>query len=157
MYYKNVLYKSQHADMFGTTWSNLCECFSNLIKTNTSFDNIIAEIGGGSGLLCDKLQCDQIYKNYVIIDPQYNGKYDNRTIYNMIYEEYDKKYNSTFDVVIISHLFEHLYKPNDFIKSLKNHKTNHIFMCHPNFDKYIDLVHNNIINVEHTFYVGNDF
>lgn len=153
----NILYSSQHVDTYGTTWKKLCYSFSNFVKTNTNYECEITEIGSGSGFLCDQLQSEFKYKNYTIIDPQYKGRTDNRTIYNMIYEEYAKKFSSNFDVVIISHLFEHLYEPNEFIKSLSNKGTKHILMCHPNFDKYIENLHNNILNVEHTFFVNNDF
>lgn len=152
-----VLYSSQHVDMYGTNWRKMCSTFSDFIKTNTNYNCEITEIGGGSGFLCDQLQNEFKFKNYIIIDPQYNGRTDNRIVYNMMYEEFSKKHNFNFDVVIISHLFEHLYSPAEFIKSLMNKGTKQIFMCHPNFDKYIEKVHNNVLNVEHTFYMSNDF
>jgi hypothetical protein len=41
------------------------------------------------------------------------------------------------DTVIMSHMFEHLYNPVDFIKKLNDSNIQNIFISIPNMKKYI--------------------
>ncbi len=58
----------------------------------------------------------------------------------------------------MSHIFEHFYNPLDIInKIIENTDIKYVYICHPDFDSYTDNNTYNILTIEHTFYIENNF
>lgn len=149
------LYKNSHINPYGSTRKIMTEMFSNLILSNDNIKYII-EIGGGQGELSDILI--KKYKNkYSIIDPSYIGPIENRIIIKEYVENINFN-NIEGDTLIMSHVFEHFYDPLTIIKMIHNNKNiNNVYICHPNFNKYVLEQTYNILTCEHTFYIENEF
>jgi hypothetical protein len=149
------VYKKNHAYSYGTTLTEMCILFSDMI-TSSDIHSIL-EVGAGNGYLADKILKAKPTLNYEIIDPQYIGNRENRTIINSFIENYDTT-ASLHDTIVLSHVFEHFYEPltilNTF-KSMKNLK--HIFLNMPNLELYVQKNTFHVLNTEHTYFVENDF
>jgi len=151
IYDASFIYNTSHNNTQITqTWSKHHKEFAEFIKKYNTKLNSFIEVGGYSGVLAKHIiNMDDSIK-YKIIDlcdqdPNIDGvEFEN--INGEIYE-----YLSS-DNVILSHMFEHLYKPIEFI--IKLHKSNiqNIFISIPNMKKYIIDGTITFLNVEHTFY-----
>jgi hypothetical protein len=62
-----------------------------------------------------------------------------------------------FDTIILSHVFEHLYKPLKFIENIRNTGVSTVFISIPNFDSQLKDKSLLIINSQHTFHCGSDY
>ena len=69
-------------------------------------------------------------------------------------EEYDYKGINT---IIMSHVFEHLYKPRDFIEKISKTDVQNIFISIPDMDNLMKINDINNINILHTFYINTKF
>jgi len=111
----DILYSDSHNyTSCGKVWENYFKLFINKIKDTVKDKNIL-EIGCPSGKLANNLTS---YNKWFIIEP--NKNLNIKFNENIIFIE--KFFDSTFtmdtniDVIVHSHLFEHIYLPNDFLK-----------------------------------------
>lgn len=113
----HILYDTGHNyQVVGDTWKQYFSQFTELLMPYIKKKNIL-EIGCPSGKIANN--CDH-YNSWNIIDP--NVKiFDNKKI-NSISNFFDDK--STFDfnvdVIVHSHLFEHIYYPIPFLNNCYN-------------------------------------
>ena len=63
---------------------------------------------------------------------------------------------SGINTVILSHVFEHLLNPINFIKMLCKARVSEVFISNPNFDHFLDTNNITTIYSQHTFYCGFD-
>lgn len=135
---------SKHYDSL-TTFIN-----KNICKET---DEII-EFGGGIGVLANKLLSYNNNIKYTIVDLIDNIpdiKNINICIGNC--EDYIiNSSNNSPPVVILSHVFEHLYQPRKFIENMLRQNVNEIFIAHPNMEKSLEINDLSFINIGHTFY-----
>lgn len=111
----DILYSISHnTTSVGKTWENYFNLFIGKINDRIEDKNIL-EIGCPSGKLA--MRCDN-YKNWFIVDPNKND--DIKFKDNIIFVKgfFDDSFNleDNVDVIIHSHLFEHIYEPNRFLK-----------------------------------------
>jgi hypothetical protein len=152
------VYSNSHVSPIGSIRSLMTDKFGSLILSNKNVNGII-EIGAGKGELSEFLLSQSDYK-YNIIDPSYIGPVENRTIIASYIEDIEDIdiNNIQANSLIISHVFEHFYEPLKILKIISNNKNlDFVYICHPNFDKYVSKNTLNILNIEHTFYIENDF
>ena len=111
----DILYQAQHSGAVGEIWKKHHRQFSNFL--NKSNPSSVLELGGAHGILSKE------YKEYgeipwTILEPNpapidgcdakfIKGFFDDK----FSYEEY-------FDTVVHSHVFEHIYEPNQFMHHL---------------------------------------
>jgi 2-polyprenyl-3-methyl-5-hydroxy-6-metoxy-1,4-benzoquinol methylase len=117
----HILYdKSHNFISVGETWKQYFLLFAEHIKPKI-LDKIVMEIGCPSGKianLCEK------YKKWYAIDPNINSNNYNDS--NIIFfkqffdENIINKTNEKIDIIIHSHLFEHIYEPNKFLNDCYN-------------------------------------
>jgi hypothetical protein len=156
----DVLYSAQHVMPIGNIRMTMDKNFADMITSNPNVNGIV-EVGGGQGHLADIVVQHPMQKDkgdYYIIDPKYMGSRDKRHVIDAFVESIDL---SAFDAntLVMSHFFEHLYRPNEMLKNALHDKVNHVFICHPDFDDYTQLqpLTYNILHCEHTFYIENSF
>ena len=111
----DILYSDSHNyTSCGKVWENYFKLFISKIKDTVKDKNIL-EIGCPSGKLANNLTS---YNKWFIIEP--NKNFDVKFNENVIFIEKFFDSNFTMDtninVIIHSHLFEHIYLPNDFLK-----------------------------------------
>jgi hypothetical protein len=155
----NQIYQNSHISPIGNIRNNMDIKFSKIINENENIKSIV-EIGGGKGMLADiLLNNNKFQNNYYIVDPVYIGNRDHRIIINNYVEEINLNEYENINTIIMSHVFEHFYEPNNILdKLLNNDNIKYIYMCHPNFDEYVKYPFTyNILHCEHTFYINNDF
>ena len=113
----NVLYENGHNyQVVGDTWKQYFSQFTELLMPYIKKKNIL-EIGCPSGKIANN--CND-YNLWNIIDP--NVKiFDNKKI-NSISNFFDEKSSFDFniDVIVHSHLFEHIYDPISFLNNCYN-------------------------------------
>lgn len=152
----NEVYRLNHADSTGSTMKQLHEKNLELVlKYKDNIKNII-EIGSSKGVLSD-LIIPNMETQYNIIEPSFFGDRTNKIIFDDFYENVD---DSEIDAntVIISHVFEHFYKPMEILEKIsKNDKIENFFLVFPDLEYYINNNVLHVLNTEHTYYVDNSF
>ena len=154
---KKLYFKSHQSGKVGNVWKTHHYNFFKLLKKY--FKGNVVEIGGGH----NPLSKNQAYlkmkspKTYFTIDP--NGKHskhkNHKLIKNFFDESIIKKIGDNKDLIFHSHLFEHLYDPNIFLRSIYNLLKNrafHVFSI-PNIKEMIKKGYANGMNFEHPYYL----
>ena len=111
----NILYaKSHNFTSVGKLWSEYFKCLIDKIQTYIT-DKTVLEIGCPSGKLA--VNCIN-YNKWYIVDLNKNDSIKYNDNIHFIQGCFDKhfKINDKIDVITHSHLFEHIYDPNDFLK-----------------------------------------
>jgi predicted SAM-dependent methyltransferase len=113
-----ILYETGHNyQVIGNTWKNYFNQFTELLEPYIKEKNIL-EIGCPSGKLA--LKCSD-YKTWNIMDPNVNIQDENKNI-RCIPEFFNEKcsFNFNIDLIVHSHLFEHIYYPIPFLTNCYN-------------------------------------
>ena len=131
----HVLYSDSHNyNSVGQVWEKYFSLFVSHIE-NIILDKNILEIGDPSGKIANR--CNN-YKNWFIIEPNKNQS----ITFNPKIQFIEKFFDDTFqthdkiDVIIHSHLLEHIYDPNKFLKKCYEVLTDggEMFFGVPNMD-----------------------
>lgn len=150
------VYKHNHADSTGSIMNELhvknCEF---ILKYNYDVQNII-EIGSSKGVLADLILSKRKLE-YNIVEPSYFGNPDGKNIIPDFYENVDDS-NINANTIIISHVFEHFYKPLEILeKIVNNNNIDNVFLVFPDLEYYINNDIHHVLNTEHTYYIDNQF
>ena len=152
------LYSNGHgAGTVGKTWQKHHSEFSKIIKHYSP--KTILEIGGGHGRLAKiNLSSNNKTSLWKILEPSFNSfetTNDPRI-------EYEKGYfNKSFiencnlyDAIVHSHLLEHIYDPNNFIKLSRKILTaeGFVILSVPNIKYMLKNKYCNAIMFEHSYY-----
>jgi hypothetical protein len=131
---QNILYENSHnGTTHSGTWYRHNKEFSEFIKFDAT-SNVI-EVGGTGTLL---LEVD-----HKILDIVDNGM---KNYIQGNCEDFD--FGET-DVIIMSHVFEHLYNPSEFIKNCYKYNVGNIFISHPVMSGTSPIIP---IHTEHTYF-----
>jgi SAM-dependent methyltransferase len=111
----HILYESSHNyTSVGTVWAKYFELCRSRINPIVKGKTVL-EIGCPSGKLA--LQC-QHYQDWYIVEPNQNKTVVFPKNVHFIETFFDTSFSihMPIDVIVHSHLFEHLYDPNEFLK-----------------------------------------
>jgi len=122
-------------------------------------NNHIIEIGGGSGRFANLLiSKNKNIKSYKILDISINNIEPNKNIEyiegNCEFFDYE---NIKIDTIIMSHMFEHLYEPRNFLKNVRDSKIQEIFISIPDMENLTKNGDINNLHIQHTFYIDTNF
>jgi hypothetical protein len=143
----DLVYSENHNNIIiSKTWINQYHSFFNFILSNCKLEKNykILEIGAGNNYIAN-LFLNHNYNNYTILEPVITNKIENIKYITGWLESIK---NDDYDLILLSHVFEHLYKPEDLFKN----KSKYIVISIPNVSKHLDDIILNILNIEHTFY-----
>jgi SAM-dependent methyltransferase len=148
-----ILYRYPHNDgVVSETWERHdATLVEEILKLNS---NRICEIGGGSGNLANKVVSKRKTISYTIVDPNANPNLNGvKIVRGLIERNLDETKNC--DLIIMSHVFEHLYEPNNFLVDLKNQlrEESKVLISVPQIDSYLRDGAANGLNFEHTYYL----
>ncbi len=156
---KKLYFKSHGSGTIGKIWEDHHHEFYKFIKKKINKN--ILEIGGGHNSISKALS--KVKKNLDInltsFDP--NGKIlkniNHKIIRDFFRPESIKKNDikNKFDLIIHSHLIEHIYSPIKFLKDVNRLLDNegfHIFSI-PNLKNMVENGYANAINFEHPYYL----
>ena len=145
-----LLYDTPHNSPTSEVWKIHHDLFAQFIKNNLATNDTIkiVEIGGYIGLLAEKMnQYDNI--KYTIFDIcEHNPNLPNVDFICGNCETYDFSEDS---VIVMSHVFEHLYEPRKFLENMKKNKIRDIFISIPNQTLQMKNNIHPVLYQEHTY------
>jgi len=156
---QNILYSNYHYDNSqNILWNEHYNEFASFIISNiTDTSKEIIEIGAHSLILAEKLISS--FNNYTILDICIKNIPKNTNIKYI--EANCEHYNySKNNILIMSHVFEHLYNPAIFIENCKKNNVEHILISIPNMNSnefYILKQHTFIYNDNDIEYLFNKY
>ncbi len=149
----DILYAEEHgAGVVGALWLRHHREFAEFISQYSP--KTILEVGGGHGILAKEyMHHDQI--PWVIVEPN-PAPVENcpaQFVKGFFNEQFQHQLN--FDTVVHSHVLEHMYEPNLFMKHLSSFMNlgNFLIFSLPNMEEMLKRKYNNCINFEHTIYL----
>lgn len=148
----DVLYSIPHSGTTGTMWLQHHQAFSKFLsKFNPTS---VLEIGGAHGILAtDYLKNNTI--PWTIIEP--NPSLIDNCPANIINGFFDDKFSieEKIDTIVHSHVFEHVYEPNEFMQHISNimNNGNKLIFTLPNMQTMLENKYTNCINFEHTIFL----
>lgn len=147
----DVLYKESHgAGCIGALWDMHHDEFAKFIAQY--HPSAVIEIGGAHGILATKYQSYH-HNAWVILEPNPSPIEGCRA--EFIQGFFDEHFivDGTFDAVVHSHVFEHIYEPSEFVKQLSDSMRigQRLFFSVPNMHVMLERKYTNCINFEHTF------
>jgi SAM-dependent methyltransferase len=110
-----ILYSNSHNyNSVGETWKGYFQLFNENISKILKDKNIL-EIGCPSGKIA---LSHNNYNKWYIVEPNKNNSIDFNEKIIFIESFFDDKFqiDDKIDIIIHSHLFEHIYEPNNFLK-----------------------------------------
>lgn len=144
-----ILYKESHNQTSTTpTWKKHHDSFYHFCDSNISDKNNILEIGGSNCVLAKKF-VEKYDIKYTILDfikDEINHDNINFKIGNC------EKYAFDNQIIIMSHVFEHLHDPQSFLENLSKSNVKKIIISVPALQNLLFENNINLINIEHTFY-----
>ena len=149
-----TLYKDQHASSIGKTWSDHHISFAKFIKKYLK--KSVYEIGGSHGFL-PKIILKNNKINWTIVEPNPLIKNKKIKIIKSFYTS-KTKIPKKIDIVIHSHVLEHLFDPLKFLKDINkkiNETTFHCFSI-PNLKFWLENKFTNSLDFEHTLYLSEE-
>jgi hypothetical protein len=150
------IYRMNHADSTGKIMRDLHTETTNLILSHKDSIHGILEIGSSIGVLADQI-LEAFPTNYTIIEPCFRGNRANKHVIDAFYEDVDDT-TIEADTLIMSHVFEHFYKPMDILRKIHaNPKIKNVCLVFPDLEQYLRDGTSHVLNTEHTFYISNDY
>ena len=148
----DVLYSIPHSGTTGGMWLQHHQEFSKFLSKFKPTS--VLEIGGAHGILAtDYLKNNTI--PWTIIEPN-PFPVDNCPA-KFIKGFFDDKFSATekVDTIVHSHVFEHVYDPNEFMQNISNiiHTGNKLIFTLPNMQTMLENKYTNCINFEHTIFL----
>jgi hypothetical protein len=142
----SVLYTNEYTTVaFSPTWRRHHDVFADFVKTNMCGRKVL-EVGGNAGALLQRLPG----LDYSVLDMfRHNDLPTSVTFVQGNCESFDYTGHST---VILSHVFEHLYHPKEFVASVRRGGVQDVFLAIPNFETELGTAEINVLNTQHTFY-----
>lgn len=154
-----VLYASSHNNTYETpTWNAHHRQFCYFIIEEIKSKKYL-EIGGGSGVLANALWYN--LKDVQIAVMDLNDPSCFSTPFPIQYiqsncETYDYSQLDPTIPILMSHVFEHLYNPREFLKRIQDAKIQTIFLSIPNLEVCLQEEFLSFLHVEHTYYCSKD-
>ncbi|MER2519188.1 MAG: class I SAM-dependent methyltransferase [Bdellovibrionales bacterium] len=146
----DVLYPESHGSgAIGALWEKHHRTFAQFIhRLNPSS---VLEIGGGHGMLAKEYQSLADIP-WTILEPNPSPVEGLKA--RIIKGFFDERFtfSDSFDVLAHSHVFEHIYEPDQFMGQLSHFMKvgQHLVFSLPNMQVMLERQYNNCINFEHT-------
>jgi 2-polyprenyl-3-methyl-5-hydroxy-6-metoxy-1,4-benzoquinol methylase len=152
-----ILYPEEHgAGSVGTLWMAHHREFAEFIHLHSP--KSILEIGGGHGILnLEYQQYESI--DWTILEPNPSPVQGVKANYIKGFFDNNFKFDKDVDTVIHSHVFEHVYNPDEFISHIANFldKGGRLIFTLPNMEEMLKRKYTNCINFEHTFLLSETY
>jgi len=153
----DMIYGKNHVDSFGSVKNEMHCRFAEFVAMSEEITGIL-EIGASTDALAfEVIKRMSIKTPYCIVDPDFRGDRETFKVYDEFIENIDIG-DVDGNTILMSNVFEHMYNPVEVIANIQRHpKNKYIFINHPNFSHCCASNIYQILNVEHTFYIENDF
>jgi SAM-dependent methyltransferase len=152
----DVLYSIPHSGTTGKMWIQHHQEFSKFL--NKFNPRSVLEIGGAHGILATEYLKNNVIP-WTIIEP--NPCPVDKCPAKFIKGFFDDKFSTTekIDTIVHSHVFEHVYDPNEFMQNIANmlHNSDKLIFTLPNMQIMLENKYTNCINFEHTVFLTEDY
>ena len=148
-----VLYPESHgAGGVGGMWADHHSQFAKFIQKQAPHS--VLEIGGSHGILSREYKKENSI-DWTILEP--NPLPAKGVDATFIMDFFDDKFSfdGEIDTIIHSHVFEHVYYPNEFINHISNflEEGQKLIFSLPNMEEMLKRKYTNCINFEHTVFI----
>ena len=149
----DILYKNSHGSgSIGKIWESHHIAFASFIGTFSP--NFVLEVGGAHGILA--MEYEKINKiPWTIIEPNPHPIINcNATFIKGFFDE-NFVMDNCVDTLVHSHVFEHIYYPNDFISHISKFlkEGQNLIFSIPNLEVMLKKKFTNCLNFEHTVFL----
>lgn len=149
----HVLYPESHgAGAVGALWEKHHKSFATFV--NKTKPASILEIGGSHGIL------EKEYQNFgqipwTILEPNPSPVDGCKAHFIKGFFDKNFKFGGNFDAVVHSHVFEHIYNPEEFMRHLSMFvgEGKRLLFSLPNMKVMLERKYTNCINFEHTIFL----
>jgi hypothetical protein len=148
----DVLYQAQHAGAVGQIWMTHHQAFAEFLFRFKP--KSVLELGGAHGILSTKyMPLDNIPWTILEPNPAPIEGCDARFIKGFFDDQFSS--TETFQTVVHSHVFEHIYEPDKFIQHLAEFITegDNLIFSLPNIQVMLERKYTNGLNFEHTVFL----
>lgn len=149
----DVLYPESHGSGgVGTLWDKHHKAFAEFV--NRLGPTSILEVGGAHGILAREYkQFGSIPWTILEPNPSPVEGCEARFIKGFFDDEF--LFEEPFDAVVHSHVFEHIYEPDQFMRHLAGFmdEGKHLIFSLPNMQVMLERKYTNCINFEHTVFL----
>lgn len=150
----DVLYSQHHnSGTIGEIWRQHHQKFYEFISKHGCSNAL--EVGGATGSLANLFLENQQDIKWTVIEPSLRLSIDDPriTCIQGFFEDYE--FNTTFDAVVHSHLFEHVYDPISFLQKVRSllNVGDSQYIALPNMKHWLAEGYNSTLTFEHTYYV----
>lgn len=151
----DFLYSAGHGSgSIGKIWLEHHTQFANFI--GKYHPKSVVEIGGGHGILADCYHSSiDKFCDWTILEPNPNPSAKSKANFIKGFFTQESAYIKDFDVVIHSHVLEHIYEPKNFfsiLHHLMGQRSKMIFSV-PNLFAMLERKYINAINFEHSIFI----
>jgi hypothetical protein len=149
----DVLYPESHgAGAIGVLWEKHHRSFAKFLSGFSP--SSVLEIGGSHGILANKFQ---EFGNipWTILEPNPSPVEGCKARFIKGFFDNKFTYTDAFDTIVHSHVFEHMYEPDQFMRHLSGFMGagQHLVFSLPNLRVMLERKYNNCINFEHTIFL----
>jgi hypothetical protein len=152
-----VLYQEQHCSVVGDLWLQHHRAFAAFI--NEVAPTTVLELGGAHGTLSRLYAELQPTTSWTILEPNPAPAPNVTARYIAGFFDNTFEPDQAYDAVIHSHVFEHMYEPDDFVRNLAHFKggdVRHLFAV-PNIKSWFRRKYTNALNFEHTVFITEEY
>lgn len=154
----DILYAdNHHTSPIGKTWLNHHERFADFIIQNLGASQSILEIGAGDGYLAKLLLNHYSDLRITVVEPSPKIPHEGiKVVTGLIENHLDLVAEN--QIVIHSHVLEHIYEPMKFLIEISERmSTNQLMICSiPNIEKLLKSFGTNSLNFEHTYFLDKE-
>ncbi len=152
----DILYQAQHVNAIGDMWMKHHQTFAKFLHKFSPLS--VLEFGGAHGIL--SVEYSGLKEvSWTILEPNPAPIIGCKAIF--IQGFFDKKfeYSKDFDVIVHSHVFEHIYNPNDFMRDLSSFmpEGKKMIFSLPNMQAMLEKKYTNCLNFEHTVLLSEEY
>jgi len=153
----DVLYSDQHCSVVGKLWYDHHVNFAQFI--NLVAPQVVLEIGGAHGTLSKLYSEIQNLASWTILEPNPAPAENVNARYIAGFFDSSFAPDCEYDAIVHSHVFEHMYEPDDFVHTLAGFgagKVRHLFSV-PNIKSWFRRKYTNAINFEHSVFITEEY
>jgi len=153
----DILYPESHgSEIVGGIWAAHHKKFATFIQKQSP--SSVLEIGGGHGILSREYKKENPIE-WTIIEPNPSPLEGVEATFIKGFFDDKFTFDGEIDTIVHSHVFEHVYNPNEFISHISNflEEGQKLIFSLPNMEEMLKRKYTNCIDFEHTVFISEPY